>query len=105
MTRLSDSSTWPLPRWLPAALLVILAAGAMAPLADPALPMHLAVGRWIVEHRAVPTTEPFAWTRPGAPYYAYSWLMQTAMYLLMHAVGPLALRLLHGALLAAGVGS
>jgi hypothetical protein len=83
----------------------MLVAGAMAPLADPDLPMHLAVGRWIVQHRAVPTTEPFAWTRPGAPYFAYSWLMQVGMYLLMHAAGPLALRLLHGALLAAAFGS
>jgi len=77
----------------------------MAPLADPDLPMHLAVGRWIVQHRAVPTIEPFAWTRPGAPYFAYSWLMQTVMYLLMKTAGPLALRLLHGALLAAGFGT
>lgn len=77
----------------------------MAPLADPDLPMHLAVGRWIVQHQAVPTTEPFAWTRPGAPYFAYSWLVQTVMYLLMHAAGPLALRLLHGFLLAAAFAS
>jgi hypothetical protein len=73
----------------------------MAPLADPDLPMHLAVGRWIFEHGEVPTTEPFAWTRPGAPYFAYSWLVQTVMYLLMHAAGPVSLRLLHGGLLAA----
>jgi hypothetical protein len=92
---------WEFPRWLPAALLTMLAAGAMAPLADPDLPMHLAVGRWIVQHRAVPLVEPFAWTRPGAPYFAYSWLMQTALYLLMHVAGPGALRLLHGGLLAA----
>src|SRR5512132_535758 len=103
--RESDSGAWPLPRWLPAALLTILVAGAMAPLADPDLPMHLAVGRWIVQHGAVPTTEPFAWTRPGAPYFAYSWLMQTTMYLLMHAAGPVALRLLHGALLASAFAS
>jgi hypothetical protein len=105
MTRLTDTPAWPLPRWLPAALLTILVAGALAPLADPDLPMHLAVGRWIVQHHAVPTTEPFAWTRPGAPYFAYSWVMQSAMYLLMCAAGPLALRLLHGALLAAAFGS
>jgi hypothetical protein len=72
----------------------------MAPLADADLPMHLAVGRWIVEHRAVPTVEPFAWTRESASYFAYSWLPQTLMYLLMHAAGPLALRILHGGLLA-----
>lgn len=96
---------WRLPPWFAPAIAVILFAGAMAPLADPDLPMHLAVGRWIVEHRAVPTTEPFAWTRPGAPYFAYSWLVQAAMYLLMHAAGPLALRLLHGTLLAGAFGS
>jgi hypothetical protein len=86
---------------LPAALLTIVVAGVMAPLADPDLPMHLAVGRWIVEHRAVPFTEPFAWTRPDAPYFAYSWLVQSTMYLLMHAAGPIALRVLHGVLFAA----
>ena len=96
-----EKQRWRLPSWLPAALLAIVVAGAMAPLADPDLPMHLAVGRWIIEHRAVPTTEPFAWTRSGDPYFAYSWLVQSLMYLLMHAAGPLALRLLHGTLLAA----
>jgi hypothetical protein len=105
MSRISHTPAWPLPRWLPAALLTILIAGALAPLADPDLPMHLAVGRWIVQHHRVPTTEPFAWTRPGAPYFAYSWLMQSALYLLMCAAGPVALRLLHGALLAAAFGS
>lgn len=95
-----DYRAWNAPPWLPASLLTILVAGALAPLADPDLPMHLAVGRWIAEHRAVPTAEPFAWTRPGAPYFAYSWLAQLAMYVLMHVAGPLALRLLHGTLLA-----
>ena len=42
-----------------------------APLADPDLPMHLAIGEWIVAHRQVPFIEPFAWTRPGEPYFAY----------------------------------
>src|SRR5690349_12091106 len=36
--------------------------GAVRPLADPDLPMHLVVGEWIVKHRAVPFVEPFAWT-------------------------------------------
>ncbi|MEJ7810142.1 MAG: hypothetical protein WKG32_06945 [Gemmatimonadaceae bacterium] len=82
-------------------LLCLLAlGGALAPLADPDLPMHLAIGRWIVGHHTVPFVEPFAWTRPGAPYYAYSWLPQVAYYLLHAWMGPSALRVLHGTLIA-----
>jgi hypothetical protein len=75
----------------------------MIPLADPDLPEHLAMGEWIVRHRAVPFTEPFAWTRSGAPYYAYSWLAEALYYALFQAIGPFALRLLHGIGLAASL--
>jgi hypothetical protein len=78
--------------------LVVFCFGASRPLADPDLPMHLAVGEWISRHGAVPLTEPFAWTRPGAPYFAYSWLPQTAFYLIFDALGPLGLRALQGVL-------
>jgi hypothetical protein len=72
-----------------------------APLADPDLPMHLSVGEWIVRHGSVPRIEPFAWTRAGAPYYAYSWLAQVTFYELLALAGPLALHAL-GAALGAG---
>ncbi len=77
--------------WVIALILTALAAGVWfgaAPLADPDLPMHLAIGEWIVHHRAVPYTEPFAWTRMGAPYYAYSWLPQTLFFVLLRSFGP-----------------
>jgi hypothetical protein len=73
-----------------------------APLSDPDLPNHLATGKWIVAHRAVPFVEPFAWTRSRAPFFAYSWLVQVVMYLLFHVLGPLGLHLLAG-IAAAGV--
>ena len=38
------------------------------------------LGEWIIRERAVPFTEPFAWTRAGDPYYAYSWLAQVTFY-------------------------
>ena len=60
--------------WVAIGALLMFALGFAAPLADPDLPMHLATGAWIVQHHAVPWVEPFAWTRWGAPYYAYSWL-------------------------------
>jgi len=37
---------------------------------------HLAEGRWIVEHRALPTTDVFSYTAAGRPWLAYSWLAE-----------------------------
>jgi hypothetical protein len=68
-----------------------------APLADPDLPMHLLVGEWIARHGAVPFVEPFAWTRAGAPYFAYSWLAQLGFYDLLRIGGPIALHVLAAA--------
>jgi hypothetical protein len=65
-----------------------------APLADPDLPMHLTVGEWIYTHHRVPFEEPFAWTRAGEPYYAYSWLAQLAFFATMRAFGPVGLHLM-----------
>ena len=78
--------------------------GATVPLSDADLPMHLALGEWIVNHRGVPFVEPFAWTRPGEPFFAYSWAMETSYYALLSAFGPGGLYALQGLTLAlAGV--
>ena len=77
-------------------LILLFAFGVAAPLADPDLPMHLAMGAWILRHRAVPWVEPFAWTRSGAPYFAYSWLPEVVYQLLYSYAGPVTLRVLHG---------
>jgi hypothetical protein len=88
--------------WLPVAALLLFVLGASAPLADMDLPMHLATGAWIFRHHAVPFVEPFAWTRSGAPYYAYSWLPELLYYLLYAHVGALGLRVFHGVTFVAG---
>jgi hypothetical protein len=80
--------------------LVCVMAGALRPLWDADLPMHLATGEWIARHRAVPVTEPFAWTIRGAPFYAIGWGAQLLFYLVMAVAGPLGLRLLDGVLVA-----
>jgi hypothetical protein len=82
--------------------LIVFCFGAVRPLADPDLPMHLAVGEWIVHHKAVPFVEPFAWTRRDAPYFAYSWLPQTVYYLVLRTFGHLGLRALNGFVVAGG---
>jgi hypothetical protein len=63
--------------------------------------MHLSVGEWILRNRAFPLTEPFAWTRSGAPYYAYSWLPQTTFYAVLDRFGHLGLRAVQGFLFVA----
>jgi hypothetical protein len=74
----------------------LFAAGALAPLADPDLPIHLAAGEWIAHHHAVPFVEVWAWTRPGAPYWTYSWAIETAYYLILVHTGPWGLHALQG---------
>jgi len=37
---------------------------------------HLASGRWILEHRALPETDPFRFTSEAAPWVDHEWLFQ-----------------------------
>ena len=65
---------------------------------------HLASGRWILEHGAVPRADPFSFTARGTPWVDHEWLFQTAAARLERAGGPGALVLARGlwaALLAA----
>jgi len=43
---------------------------------DPDSYFHLAVGRWIVEHRALPIADPFSFTMTGGYWIAKEWLSQ-----------------------------
>jgi hypothetical protein len=62
--------------WLLALVAGVIAA--LPPLHEMDLAQHLATGEWIVRHGALPFTEPFAWTRAGQPYFAYSWLAEVS---------------------------
>src|SRR5471032_2392935 len=55
-------------------------------LADPDTYSHIALGRWILEHRAVPTVDPFSQTMRGEHWVAFEWLSQVA-YASAHALG------------------
>jgi hypothetical protein len=83
--------------WTVALLGCALAVGVQAgfaSLSDPDLPNHLSLGEWIIAHRAVPFTEPFAWTRAGSPFFAYSWLAQIVLFTVLRFAGPVGLHLL-----------
>lgn len=52
----------------------------MVKLADPDPWWHLATGRWIVEHHAIPSVDPFSFTVAGAPWRAVDWLADLVLY-------------------------
>lgn len=90
-------------RWLIAGLAFTCALSAfLTPLIDPDLPMHLRIGQWIVEHGQVPFTEPFAWTRPGAPFFAYSWLAELLVLGAWRSGGATGLHLLNAGIVLTG---
>lgn len=81
-----------LDRWLPWLAAVPLCALALQPIADSDVPMHAAVGRWMVQHGAIlPTPDPLVWTDQGgdAPH---EWLAQVAIGALADLGGLGALR-------------
>ena len=48
---------------------------------------HMAVGRWIVDHGAVPHTEPFSLFGAGKPFEAYSWLFELIVFWVFQKFG------------------
>ncbi|MEM7262386.1 MAG: hypothetical protein AAF488_10390, partial [Planctomycetota bacterium] len=66
-----------------AVLLLALPAAALGyhPLANNDLPLHLAIGEWVVEH-GIPATDPFSFTARGADWVPHEWLAGV----LFHAV-------------------
>ena len=67
-------------RAIPALVGAALALARVLPIADPDYHWHLATGRWIAEHRAVPRVDPFSHTFAGAPWKFVDWLADLAMY-------------------------
>ena len=55
-------------------------------LSDPDTYSHIALGRWILDHHIVPTTDPFSANFRGANWVAFEWLSQIA-FAGAHAVG------------------
>lgn len=81
--------------WAKALALVVLA----LPLFNPDLFWHLNAGRWIWAAGSVPRTEPFSFTKPGAPWLDFEWLFQVLVYAVHSASGMWGLLLLKAALL------
>src|SRR5262249_49761266 len=81
-------------------LFVCGASGWKSLLADGDTGWHIRTGQYILEHRAVPTSDLFSFSRAGAPWFAWEWLSDVSMALLFGAAGFKALTLFAGALIA-----
>ncbi len=58
------------------AVYVPLLFAARAVLSDPDTYWHIAIGRWIIAHRAVPRFDEFSFSMPGAPFAPPEWLAE-----------------------------
>lgn len=59
---------------------------------------HLRSGRYILETRGIPHTDPFSFTKAGAPWIDQSWLAQVGLYEVSVLLGEVGLGLLVAAL-------
>ncbi|PPQ26551.1 hypothetical protein CCS01_29800 [Rhodopila globiformis] len=62
--------------------------------------LHIAVGRWILEHGTVPVTDAFSYTFAGAPWRAQEWLSELLMALAWRLDGVDGVLILYGAAVA-----
>jgi hypothetical protein len=61
---------------------------------------QLATGRWIVEHRALPLSDPFALASDRGAWIDGEWLYETALYAIHEVIGLRGLSILRGVLAA-----
>jgi hypothetical protein len=91
-----------LERCLSLALLAFVFAAVYFPLNDTDIWWHLASGRWIWEHRALPRTDPFAASTLTRPWADLHWLFQVIAFLAYRLGGAWAVVLLKSAVVTAG---
>lgn len=68
---------WPL--WVALAVFAWLLAQPRALLNDPDTYLHIAAGRWMWAHLALPTADPFSFSMPGAPWAPGEWLAEALL--------------------------
>jgi hypothetical protein len=74
-----------LPWLVGAGVYVLLLTLGLKLLNDPDSYSHIAVGRWIMAHGAVPASDPFSFSMHGAPWITFEWLSQV-IYAAMYAL-------------------
>lgn len=74
-------------RFLLLALFVAAALAALAPIRNYDFFWHLATGRWIVEHRTLPMTDPFAIASDRTEWINGEWLFEIVAWAMERAIG------------------
>ncbi|HEY0330752.1 MAG TPA: hypothetical protein VGC77_16840 [Rhodopseudomonas sp.] len=67
---------WLLPFWIGAGVYLFQFVAGNDLLQDSDIFWQIEVGQWIIDHRAVPTSDIYSFTRLGAPWISSSWLAQ-----------------------------
>jgi hypothetical protein len=78
------------------ALLLVVAGAAVGPIRSYDFFWHLATGRWIVEHRALPVYDPFTLAAAHVPWINGEWLYQVTLYAVASLAGLNAISWLNG---------
>ncbi|HEU0218687.1 MAG TPA: hypothetical protein VFQ90_18670 [Stellaceae bacterium] len=66
--------------WIVGLLAMLRAlAASTALLNDPDTYLHIAAGRWMLTHRALPSPDPFSFSMVGAPWHPSEWLGEIAL--------------------------
>ena len=68
---------------MPLMFLYIKLAGSRSLLGDGDTGWHIRTGEWILANHAVPHTDIFSYSRPGAPWFAWEWLWDV-LFALLH---------------------
>ena len=76
-----------LPRWAPLALFVVLTLASLRPIRSYDYFWHLATGKWIVEHRALPQSDPFAVASDAQAWVNGEWLFELILFPLFDILG------------------
>src|SRR3954469_903015 len=67
-----------LPLWVGAGVYAVFILAGNHLLIDPDTMWQIAIGRWIVDHGAVPTVDMYSFTMRGQPWISTQWLAQVA---------------------------
>jgi hypothetical protein len=89
-----------LPSWPLVVALLAFAEALAHPagvLGDPDTYMHIAAGRWMFLHGALPVHDPFSYTKAGAPWVVHEWLSEIVLAAVYNIGGWSGLVLLTGA--------